>query len=95
MKLPTVVANWILKVWPKCPLVKVGCPLCWGDGEERCENPDHGFISACPGDIGRIGCPGCGHDPYHRVPNGGSCRLCGGSGLVWQSVSNKWDKGEI
>lgn len=27
---------------------------------EICNNPDHGFIEAMPGDVGRLGCPVCG-----------------------------------
>ena len=50
------------------------CPECGGDGKETCTNPDHGLISALSWhDIGRIGCPCCGHDPGHKVPNGGKC----------------------
>ncbi len=33
------------------------------EGIERCDNPDHGFINAVGGEIGRLGCPGCGGDP--------------------------------
>ena len=28
-------------------------------GLEICNNPDHGLLNVMPGDIGRIGCPGC------------------------------------
>ncbi len=59
------------------------CPVCDGDGKETCTNPDHGFISMMGfHDIGRLGCPGCGHDEYHKVPNGGSCECCNGLGEV-------------
>lgn len=40
---------------------------------EYCDNPDHGFIDAMGGvqssDIGRLGCPGCGHDDERIVPS--------------------------
>lgn len=58
------------------------CPTCGGDGIERCDNPDHGFIKLSGySDIGRIGCPACGHDPQHRIM-GCKCPDCNGSGLV-------------
>jgi len=60
------------------------CPLCHGDGLERCDNPDHGLLEALTGtkssDIGRIGCPGCGHDPQHRTKD--KCPACAGTGVV-------------
>ena len=34
---------------------------------EICDNPDHGFIEAIPGDVSRLGCPLCGHDEEHRI----------------------------
>lgn len=58
------------------------CPCCGGDGKETCNNPDHGFIANMPGDIGRLGCPVCGHSPNHKVSNGGPCDICEGSGMV-------------
>lgn len=59
----------------------VTCPDCSGDGKETCHNPDHGFLVALSfHDIGRIGCPCCGHDPKHKVKKGGSCDTCSGSG---------------
>jgi hypothetical protein len=58
------------------------CETCGGDGKETCNNPDHGFIEAMPGDVGRIGCPVCGHDPKYKVPNGGNCEDCNGTGKV-------------
>lgn len=59
------------------------CPCCNGDGKETCTNPDHGFISAMQWhEIGRLGCPVCGHDPNYKVKNGGSCDTCNGSGKV-------------
>jgi hypothetical protein len=60
----------------------VDCELCGGDGKETCSNPDHGFIEAMPGDVGRLGCPVCGHDPKHKVKNGGDCDECGCTGKV-------------
>lgn len=63
---------------------KFKCPDCGGDGKETCNNPDHGFIHGMMWwhDIGRIGCPVCGHDPEHKVPNGGKCESCNGTGIV-------------
>ncbi len=55
------------------------CSECNGTGMEICSNPDHGFIAAMPGDIGRLGCPCCGHDELHRIPNT-VCHVCRGSG---------------
>lgn len=44
------------------------CSSCGGDGIERCDNPDHGFIHALSfHDIGRSGCPCCGHDEKFRM----------------------------
>ncbi|ENF6041375.1 hypothetical protein ABRV10_003410 [Citrobacter amalonaticus] len=63
--------------------MKVTCPDCCGDGKETCHNPDHGFIEAMYfHDMGRIGCPCCGHDDKRKVPNGGKCETCNGSGSV-------------
>lgn len=59
------------------------CPTCDGDGRETCGNPDHGFIIANGwNEIGRLGCPICGYDPDHKVPNGGKCDMCNGDGIV-------------
>lgn len=59
------------------------CSACGGDGIETCGNPDHGFIDALSGlagiDIGRLGCPGCGHDPKHKMR--GKCPECNGTGI--------------
>lgn len=63
------------------------CPCCFGDGKETCDNPDHGFITACGGEIGRLGCPVCGHDEKHKVPGGGSCEICNGKGKVTYPVA--------
>jgi hypothetical protein len=60
------------------------CTVCGGDGKETCDNPDHGFITAmsCDGfEIGRLGCPVCGHSEDHKVPNGGKCEHCNGTGI--------------
>ena len=57
------------------------CIECNGTGMEICSNPDHGFISAMPGDVGRIGCPCCGSDELHRIPNT-KCGVCGGTGVI-------------
>lgn len=59
------------------------CPDCFGDGKETCHNPDHGFIEMLSfHDIGRIGCPVCGHDAKHKVKSGCSCETCEGVGQV-------------
>ena len=34
---------------------------------EVCSNPDHGFIGAVGGEIGRLGCPCCGHDEDYII----------------------------
>lgn len=60
----------------------VDCPVCGGDGKERCDNPDHGFIEMMSGEVGRLVCPVCGHDPDYKVPGGNECWECGGSGNV-------------
>ena len=59
----------------------ITCPDCGGDGIETCTNPDHGFIGAMGGEIGRLGCPVCGHDPDHKV-RGEKCGTCDGDGIV-------------
>lgn len=71
----------------KTPLsLFVICPECGGDGMETCTNPDHGFLSAMgsvqSSDVGRLGCPACGHDPKRKVRNGGPCFQCHGSGIM-------------
>lgn len=68
----------------------VDCPMCGGDGKETCDNPDHGFISAVGGETGRLGCPVCGHDPDHKVPNGGACDLCAGACVVTADTRRHW-----
>jgi hypothetical protein len=57
------------------------CDTCDGDGIERCDNPDHCFINNVGGEIGRLGCPVCGHDEYHRI-FGSKCTDCNGTGFV-------------
>jgi hypothetical protein len=72
------------------------CPTCKGDGIERCDNPDHGFIQAMSfTDMGRIGCPLCGHDLEHRIM-GCKCPDCNGSGVIQapQSDNGRDMKGE-
>lgn len=59
------------------------CEECMGTGYEICNNPDHGFISSMPGDIGRLGCPACGHDEQHRIMSS-KCPICKGSGMVYK-----------
>ena len=58
------------------------CELCNGTGFELCDNPDHGFLDALIShDIGRIGCPLCGHDEQHRIKSS-KCLECKGTGQV-------------
>jgi hypothetical protein len=67
------------------------CPDCGGDGKETCNNPDHGFYAGMtrPGsDEDRIGCPCCGHDPNYKVPNGGKCERCNGTGKIKSAPSS-------
>ena len=71
------------------------CPECGGDGKETCNNPDHGFIVAVGGDIGRLGCPVCGHDPSHKVPKGGVCEVCAGTGHVTLGVVIEYCGGQF
>lgn len=66
------------------------CPECSGDGKKTCHNPDHGFIVAVGHEIGRLGCPCCGHDERHKVKNGGSCGTCNGTGKVTESDGEKF-----
>ena len=69
----------------------VECPECRGDGKETCTNPDHGLIGALSfRDEGRNGCPVCGHDPKCKVPNGGDCEICSGSGMVTESKCEEY-----
>jgi hypothetical protein len=64
------------------PLPEDVCPDCGGDGKETCNNPDHGFIGGIGGEISRLGCPVCGHDENYKVPNGGDCETCNGTGAI-------------
>ena len=57
------------------------CPVCHGGGVARCDNPDHEFIALTGGEIGRLGCPVCGHDSEHRV-KGEKCEMCDGTGSI-------------
>lgn len=61
------------------------CEECNGTGNEICDNPDHGFIDSIPGDFGRIGCPLCGHDELHRIPNT-VCGNCDGLGYLKEAT---------
>ena len=60
------------------------CEACGGDGIETCDNPDHGFIEAMPGDVGRLGCPCCGHDEDHKI-KGSKCPECKGTGKIMEN----------
>lgn len=70
---------------------KYKCPDCGGDGIETCHNPDHGFISALDfHEVGRLGCPVCGHHPKHKVAGGaGKCESCNGLGVVDKETAIK------
>lgn len=57
------------------------CVSCGGDGISTCSNPDHGFIGMMGGDIGRIGCPGCGHHPEFKIPKE-KCEWCVGGKMT-------------
>jgi hypothetical protein len=59
------------------------CETCNGTGKEICDNPDHRFIVAVGGEVGRLGCPCCGHDEDHAIP-GTVCGDCNGTGEVNQ-----------
>ena len=52
------------------------CESCGGDGVDTCSNPDHGFIEAVPGDIGRLGCPVCRSWVAHKNPTLEKCDHC-------------------
>lgn len=55
------------------------CEKCKGTGFELCDNPDHGFLDAFSFlDIGRLGCPACGHDEMRRTKY--RCDNCFGTG---------------
>lgn len=67
------------------------CPDCSGDGKETCHNPDHGFISALSfHEVGRLGCPCCGHNEKHKVPKGGQCDTCNGEKQVTEKVAREF-----
>lgn len=70
---------------------KVICPDCNGDGKETCHNPDHGLVESLVfHDIGRRGCPGCGHDENYKTGSGLPCETCDGDGTVTQDVHKEW-----
>lgn len=85
------------------------CPACGGDGKETCNNPDHGFIEAIGSagkerspqahDIGRLGCPCCGHHPYHKIRtwhdgayHQNDCDVCNGMGKATEVDAEKYLK---
>ena len=39
-------------------------------------------------DVGRLGCPCCGHDPNHKIKNGGNCECCNGLGKLTETQFN-------
>lgn len=60
------------------------CPDCLGTGKEICDSPDHGFRDAVGGvrlDGHANGCPCCGNDELHRIPNT-TCNRCNGTGKL-------------
>jgi len=68
------------------------CPDCGGDGIETCTNPDHGLICALSShDIGRIGCPLCGHRDDHKII-GSECPACNGSGKIKSQLKQGYPK---
>lgn len=73
---------------------KVICETCGGDGKETCNNPDHAFIDAVGGETYRLGCPVCGHDENHKVPNGGNCEDCNGTGYAIDKACELYGRGE-
>ncbi len=95
MKIRKAIILWIAQVLRVTVHPVVMCPACGGDGKETCNNPDHGFIHGALGstDTGRLGCPVCGHSEDHKVPNGGDCFTCNGSGKVTKKVLLDWEKG--
>lgn len=57
---------------PMCIYLILLDPLAWqAVGKTRwvevCSNSDHGFIDAVGGEVGRLGCPCCGHDEDHII----------------------------
>lgn len=70
---------------------KIICTMCGGDGHETCNNPDHRFIYMTGGEIGRLGCPCCGHDENHKIPGGEKgCELCAGTGMATVKVQREY-----
>lgn len=67
------------------------CPMCGGDGKETCSNPDHGFLRVMSfHDVGRIGCPVCGHDENYKVSGGGDCDVCDGREIVTGKICKEF-----
>lgn len=62
------------------------CPVCHGDGIKRCDNPDHGLLTALTfRGTDQEPCPVCGHDKLHRIKNGNvwvKCQYCEGTGII-------------
>lgn len=91
-KSPIFMPRWASRITLEVTAVK--CELlqdiseqdCESEGSEVCENPDHGFISALPGDMGRIGCPICGHDSKNWAVNQYI--------KLWEKINGEgsWDK---
>lgn len=74
--------------------MKVKCPDCGGDGLETCHNPDHGFLAALSfTDLGRIGCPCCGHHPKGKVRGGGPCDTCNGAKEIEEEEAREFCEG--
>lgn len=82
--------QWFLRGWHYGGCKgRVVCPVCNGDGKETCTNPDHGFLWI-DSELSRLGCPCCGHDRHHKIPNGGDCDLCAGSGKMPYHQAEEW-----
>jgi hypothetical protein len=70
----------------------IKCTSCFGDGIERCDNPDHGLLNALSfRGSNESACPCCGHDEHYRMRSWdhecgkykwNKCPDCDGSGEV-------------
>lgn len=70
--------------------IMVTCYECGGDGRETCTNPDHTRENK-NGDMVRVNfnfcCPVCGYSENGKVPNGGTCSVCNGTGAISAEVN--------
>ena len=78
--------RWASYPYDKSAVESFICETCGGDGKETCDNPDHcGIDSGLFGrEIHRLGCPVCGHNEDYKVPNGGDCFDCHGTGYSYK-----------